>query len=91
MDRKRKIDMSQETDQAQLNARRRAKFTAFVISESAALAILLPLLVLGTLRRFSDPALSTSLNVLTIAAAAAVAIIPILFYALTPTIPSGGR
>jgi len=83
--------MSQETDQAQLNARRRAKFTAFVISESAALAILLPLLVLGTLRRFSDPALATSLNVLTIAAAAAVAIIPILFYALTPTIPSGGR
>ena len=86
-----KIAMLRETDEAQLNARRRAKFTAFLISEGAALAILLPLLVLGTVRRFSDPTLATTLNVLTIAAAAAVAIIPILFYALASTIPSGDR
>jgi hypothetical protein len=78
-------------DEEQLNARRRGKLVAFVICEGAALAVLVPSLVFGVFRRFSDPGLAFSMNVVTIAAAAAVALIPILFYAIASPIPRGER
>jgi hypothetical protein len=89
--RENKIDMSHENDEAHLNDRRRGKFIAFAISEALALGFLLPSLAFGLLRRASDPTLALSMNVVTITAAAAVAIIPIIFYAIVPTIPRSER
>lgn len=86
-----KIDMSYGNDQPHLNERCRGKFIAFMISEASALGVLLPSLGFGLLRRFSNPTLALSMNVLTIAAAAAVAIIPIIFYATARTIPRSER
>src|ERR1700737_746326 len=75
-----KIDMSHENDQAYLNERRRGKFISFMISEASALGVLLPSLAFGLWRRFSDPTLVLSMNVLTVAAAAAVEISQQIFY-----------
>lgn len=83
--------MSHENDEAHLNERRRGKFIAFMIAEASALGVLLPSLVLGLLRGFGNPMLAWSMNVLTITAAAAVAIIPIVFYAIAPIIPRSER
>ena len=67
--------------------RRRTKFTRFIICEGATLAVLLPLAILGLGRVFSDPTLVLLINILTIAAAVTAALIPILFFALAPTLP----
>ena len=83
--------MSHENDPAQVNERRRGKFISFVISEALALGVLLPALVFGLVRPFSNPALVLSMNVLIISAAAGVAIIPIIFYATTSIIPRSQR
>lgn len=83
--------MSHENDEAHLNERRRGKFIAFMISEASALGVLLPSLAFGLWRGFSNPTLAVSMNVVTITAAAAVAIIPIIFYAIAPIIPRSER
>ena len=67
--------------------RRRSKFARFIICEGATLAVLLPLAILGFCRVFSDPILVLLINILTIAAAVTAALIPILFFALAPTLP----
>ena len=67
--------------------RRSTKFTRFIFCESVTLAVLLPLAFLGLGRVFSDPTLVLLVNILTIAAAVTAALIPILFFALTPTLP----
>ena len=86
-----KIDLLPAGDEAMLNARRQRKFLTFVVFEGVALAVLIPSLVFGMVRRFADPTLALSMNVVTIAAAAAVAILPILFYAIASPIPRGER
>jgi hypothetical protein len=67
--------------------RRRTKFARFIICEGATLTVLLPLVILGLGRVFKDPTLVLLINILTIAAAVTAALIPILFFALTPTLP----
>ena len=67
--------------------RRQMKFRRFVTCEAAALLILLPLVVLGLTLNINAPALRWLMNILTIAAAVAAALIPIVFYASTPTLP----
>jgi len=86
-----KIDISRENDEAHLNERRRAKFLTFMIYEASALGVLIPSLVFGLLWGFGDPTLAVWMNVLTFTAAAAVVLIPIIFYATASTLPRGER
>lgn len=67
--------------------RREMKFRRFVACEGAALLILLPLVVLGLTLNISGPILRWIMNISTIAAAIAAVVIPIVFYAATPTLP----
>jgi hypothetical protein len=67
--------------------RRQMKFRRFVACEGAALLVLLPLVILGLTLNINAPALRWIMNILTIAAAVAAAVIPIGFYAFTPTLP----
>ncbi len=67
--------------------RREMKFRRFIACEGAALVVLLPLVVLGLTLNISAPALRWIMNILTIASAVAAAVIPIVFYAATPTLP----
>jgi hypothetical protein len=70
-----------------LKRRRKMKFRRFVTCECAALAVLAPLAIVGLSHRPANVALLWTMNILTIASAAAAALIPILFYASTPTLP----
>lgn len=67
--------------------RKQMKFRRFLTCEAAALLVLLPLVILGLTLNISAPALRWIMNIFTIAAAVAAAVIPIAFYALTPTLP----
>ena len=67
--------------------RRQMKFRRFVACEIAAVAVLLPLIILGLTLDITAPALHWLLNIFTIATAVSAAIIPIVFYAGTPTLP----
>ncbi len=71
--------------------RRQMKFRRFVACEIAAVAVLLPLIILGLTLNITAPALRWLLNIFTIAAAVSAAIIPIVFYAGTPTLPEVER
>jgi len=72
---------------AAMNRRRQMKFRRFVAFEAAALAVLLPLVILGFTLDVTAPGVRWIMNIFTIAAAVAAAVIPIVFYALTPTLP----
>jgi hypothetical protein len=63
------------------------KFRRFLACETVALAVLLPLAIVGLSHRPSNAALLWVLNISTIASAIAAALIPIFFYAFTPTLP----
>ena len=63
------------------------KFRRFVTCEAAALLALIPLVILGLTLNISAPTVRWIMNILTIAAAVAAAVIPIAFYAFTPTLP----
>jgi len=67
--------------------RRKTKMRRFVIFESIAVGILLPLAILGFAHHSVNVALVWTMNILTIASAVAAAVIPILFFALIPTLP----
>jgi hypothetical protein len=67
--------------------RRQMKFRRFVACEIAAVAVLLPLIILGLTLNITAPALRWLLDIFTIAAAVSFAIIPIVFYAGTSTEP----
>jgi len=70
-----------------MERRRNMKFRRFLACECAAFAVLLPLVILGFTFNFTAPALRWLMNIFTIAAAVVAAIIPIVFYAFTPTLP----
>ena len=86
-----KINMSGQNEVPLFQTQRRSKFIAFIISEVAAVGLLLGSGVFALCWRVADPTVTLSVNILTIAAAAAVAIIPIIFFALAPTLPRGER
>jgi hypothetical protein len=67
--------------------RKQMKLRRFIACEAAVLAVLLPLVILGLTLNVSSPALRWAMNIFTIAAAVAAAIVPIMFYAFTPTLP----
>jgi hypothetical protein len=73
--------------EAAMKRRQQMKFCRFIACECAALAVLLPLVVLGLTLDITAPALRWVMNICTIAAAISAAVIPIVFYAFTPTLP----
>jgi hypothetical protein len=72
-------------------SQRRSKFLGFIIAEAVAVGVLL---LAGIVVLSASPVnsiVTTALNVVMLAAAVGVAIIPILFFALTPVLPRGPR
>ena len=67
--------------------RKQMKLRRFIACEAAVLAVLLPLVILGLTVNVSSPGLRWIMNIFTIAAAVTAAVIPIMFYAFTPTLP----
>lgn len=63
------------------------KMRRFIVCESIAVGVLLPLAIIGLLFHPENPGLHWILNVLTISAAVVSALIPIIFFAVTPTLP----
>jgi hypothetical protein len=77
-----------QTGETALSKRRRkAKMRRFVVCESVAVAVLLPLAILGLSHHPENVALVWIMNISTIASAMAAALFPIFFFALTPTLP----
>jgi len=76
-----------EDDEVANKRRRQMKFRRFVACEIGAAAVLLPLLTLGLTSNITTPSLRWILDIFTITAAVSAAIIPIVFYARTPTLP----
>src|SRR6266404_3942730 len=78
---------AQSGETAVSKRRRKAKMRRFLFCESIAVGVLLPLAILGLAFHPENTALRWIMNISTIAAAVAAALIPILFFALTPTLP----
>ena len=78
---------AQSGETALSKRRRKAKMRRFIVCESAALAILLPLVILGLSHRPDNVALLWIMNISTIASAVTAALLPIIFFAFTPTLP----
>jgi len=78
---------AQSGETALSKRRRKVKMRRFIACEIGAVAILLPLAILGLSHRPDNPGLLWILNISTIASAVAAALIPILFFAFTPTLP----
>jgi hypothetical protein len=69
----------------------RTKVIGFIVAESVAVGVLLIAGSFAVLGRWSDSTLALSINIVTIVAAAAVAIIPIVFFAVAPILPRADR
>lgn len=67
--------------------RRRVKLVWFIGCQALALGVVFALVAVGTTQHFADDSVTLALKILTVVAAAAVAIIPIVFYAMPPTLP----
>jgi len=80
--------MSDQNTNSEL-PRRRSKILQFVIVEASAIGLLLLVGSFAVLGRWNDSPLALSINILTIVAAAVVAIIPIAFFAIAPILPRG--
>lgn len=70
------------------------KLFRFLVCEALAISVLIPSAILGISRRFTDQNLLLLINILIIAAAATIAILPMIFYGRGETLPqreeSGG-
>ena len=75
----------------QASSRRRNKFVGFVVAETVALVVLLGAGTFVVSARPVDSTVVTALNVVMFAAAASLAAIPILFFALAPILPRSRR
>ncbi len=69
--------------------RHRSKVIGFIIAEASAIGLLLLAGSFAVSFRLTDPTLALLVNSVTIIAAAAVAIIPIVFFAVAPILPRG--
>ena len=82
------FEMFAQSDESAISKRRRkAKMRRFMICEGIAVSVLLPLAILGVVFQPQNPALHWILNIFTIAAAVAAALIPIFFFAASPALP----
>jgi hypothetical protein len=86
------FEMFAQTGETALSKRRRKmKMRRFIACESAVLAVLLPLAILGFARHPDNVATVWIMNILTITFAVIAAVLPILFFAFTPTLPEIDR
>ena len=79
--------LSDQNAKSGLLLRRRNKVIGFIIAEALALGLLLLVGSLAVSMRLTDATLVLWINILTIAAGVAVAIIPIIFFAVAPILP----
>ena len=70
---------------------RRSKVMGFLLAESVAIGVFFLAGAVALSLKPTDPTLLLSIDILTIVAASAVAIIPILFFAIRPILPRGER
>jgi hypothetical protein len=70
-----------------MSSQRRSKVIGFLIAEASAIGALILAGVFAVSLKPTDPSLALSIDVVTIIAAAAVAIIPIAFFAIRPILP----
>jgi hypothetical protein len=82
---------SDQNAKSGLLLRRRSKVLTFIIIETSAIGALLLAGIFAVSLKTADPTLALSINVVTIIAAAAVAIIPIAFFAIAPILPRADR
>ena len=68
---------------------RRSKVVRLMVAEAVALAVLLPSATLVLTRYLTDPTLILITNIVAISAAITAALIPIVLFAIAPTIPRG--
>ena len=78
---------AQSGETVAVKRRQKDKMRRFIMCEGIAIAVLLPLAIVGIAFRPENAALHWIVNILTIAAAVAAALIPILFFAVNPTLP----
>lgn len=78
------FDFADVSSDVERSARRDQKFRRFVLIEIIALVVLIPSAWLVLSRHVTSPALILLMNVLTIAAAVTMAVVPIVLYALAP-------
>jgi hypothetical protein len=71
--------------------RHRNKVVGFIIAEASAIGLLLLFGTFAVSLKPADPTLALSINIVTIMAAAAVAIIPIIYFAVAPVLPREDR
>jgi hypothetical protein len=77
-----------QTGETALSKRRRkTKMRRFIVCESVALAVLLPLAIFGLSHHPENVALVWIMNISTVTSAVAAALLPIFFFAFTPTLP----
>jgi len=74
-----------------MTQRRRSKLIGFIIAEASAIGLLLVAGAFAVLLKSANPVLALSMNIATIAAAAAVAVIPIIYFAIPPILPRADR
>ena len=86
--RTREIAMLAQTREIALsNQRQKMKFRRFIVCECAALGTLLPVAIVGLLFHPTNAAAVWIINISAVASAVTAALIPIIFYAFTPTLP----
>jgi hypothetical protein len=83
--------MSDPKAKSGLLLRRRRKGVGFIIAEASAIGFLLVAGAFAVSLKPADPTLALWINIATIAAAVAVTIIPILFFAIAPVLPREDR
>ena len=75
------------SDQDDFSLRRRSKMIGFIVAEASAIGLLFLAGIFAVSSWLTNPTLALSVNIVTIVAAAAVAIIPIVFFAVAPILP----
>jgi len=79
------------SNQSPILQRHRNKVVGFIIAEASAIGLLLVFGTFAVSLKPTDPTLALSINIVTIIAAAAVAIIPIIYFAVAPVLPREDR
>lgn len=85
------VQMSDQKAKSGLLLRHRNKVVGFIIAEAIAIGLLLVTGAVALSLKPADPTLAWSINIATIAAAAAVALIPIIYFAIAPVLPLDNR
>ena len=75
------------SDQNDFRRRRRSKVIGFIITEASVIGVLFLAGSFAVSSRLTESTLALLVNIATIVAAAAVAIIPIAFFAVAPILP----